>query len=89
MSDDIRAWAREQGLDVADRGRLPSGVVEAYEAWQAAGDDDTEPMLLEPSPVPVATAPPPPTPEVGAPEKPPREFKKATEKMGWVGPNDR
>ena len=22
-------------------------------------------------------------------EKPPREFKKATERMGWVGPNDR
>lgn len=27
----IRAWAKEQGLDVNDRGRVPSTVREAYE----------------------------------------------------------
>lgn len=26
----IRAWARQRGVDVSDRGRLPSSVVEAY-----------------------------------------------------------
>ena len=28
----IREWAREQGMEVNDRGRVPSRVVEAYEA---------------------------------------------------------
>lgn len=28
----IREWAREQGLDVSDRGRIPAGIVEKYEA---------------------------------------------------------
>lgn len=32
---DARAWARSQGRDVADRGRLPAGLLEEYEA--AAG----------------------------------------------------
>lgn len=27
----IRAWAREQGMEIADRGRLQKDVVEAYE----------------------------------------------------------
>lgn len=29
---DIRRWAREQGMQVPDRGRLPASVVEAFEA---------------------------------------------------------
>jgi nucleoid-associated protein Lsr2 len=29
---DIRAWAKEQGIAVSDRGRIPAGVVEQYEA---------------------------------------------------------
>jgi hypothetical protein len=28
----IRAWARQQGLQVSDKGRLPARVVEAYRA---------------------------------------------------------
>ena len=28
----IRAWAREQGLAVSDRGRLPAHVLDAYRA---------------------------------------------------------
>jgi hypothetical protein len=28
----VRAWAREQGLEVSDRGRLPARVLEAYRA---------------------------------------------------------
>lgn len=29
---DVRSWAREHGYEVSDRGRLPSSVLEAYEA---------------------------------------------------------
>ena len=29
---DIRAWAREQGIAVSGRGRIPASVVERYEA---------------------------------------------------------
>ncbi|MDR0366735.1 MAG: Lsr2 family protein [Bifidobacteriaceae bacterium] len=28
----IRAWAREQGYDVSDRGRVPASIREAYHA---------------------------------------------------------
>ena len=31
-SGDIRAWAREQGITVSERGRIPASVVEQYEA---------------------------------------------------------
>ncbi|WP_137802897.1 Lsr2 family protein [Kocuria sp. 2SI] len=30
----IRAWARENGHDVSDRGRVPNSVIDAYEAAQ-------------------------------------------------------
>jgi len=29
---EIRAWARDQGMEVNERGRIPSKVIEAYEA---------------------------------------------------------
>jgi hypothetical protein len=31
-SGDIRAWAKDQGITVNDRGRIPASVVEQYEA---------------------------------------------------------
>ncbi len=31
-STDIRAWAKEAGITVSDRGRIPVSVVEQYEA---------------------------------------------------------
>jgi nucleoid-associated protein Lsr2 len=31
-SGDIRAWAKEQGIEVSDRGRIPASVVEQYQA---------------------------------------------------------
>ncbi|HEX7662143.1 MAG TPA: Lsr2 family protein [Pseudonocardiaceae bacterium] len=31
----IRAWAKKNGHDVSDRGRIPSAVVEAFEAAHA------------------------------------------------------
>ena len=29
---DVRAWAKDQGITVSGRGRIPAGVVEQYEA---------------------------------------------------------
>jgi hypothetical protein len=31
-SSDIRAWAKDQGIAVSDRGRIPASVVAQYEA---------------------------------------------------------
>ena len=31
-SADIRAWAKDQGITVRDRGRIPASVAEQYEA---------------------------------------------------------
>jgi Lsr2 len=31
-SADIRAWAKDQGITVSDRGRIPASVAEQYEA---------------------------------------------------------
>jgi hypothetical protein len=31
-SGDIRAWAKEQGITVSERGRIPASVAEQYEA---------------------------------------------------------
>ena len=31
-SGDIRAWAKNQGIAVSDRGRIPASVIEQYEA---------------------------------------------------------
>ena len=33
----IRDWARNNGFDLADRGRIPAHVIEAFEAAQAKG----------------------------------------------------
>lgn len=33
--DDVRVWARENGYEVADRGRVPQSIREAYEKAQA------------------------------------------------------
>jgi Lsr2 len=30
-TSEIRAWAREQGLEVSERGRIPASIVEQYE----------------------------------------------------------
>jgi len=31
-SRDIRAWARQQGIELSDRGRMPASIVDEYEA---------------------------------------------------------
>ncbi len=35
LSGDIRAWAKDQGLAVSERGRIPASVVEQYQAAAA------------------------------------------------------
>jgi len=35
-SDDIRAWAKDQGIAVSQRGRIPASVVEQYQAVTTA-----------------------------------------------------
>ena len=35
-SADIRAWAKEAGITVSDRGRIPASVVEQYETAQGS-----------------------------------------------------
>ncbi|WP_396135242.1 Lsr2 family protein [Amycolatopsis sp. A133] len=34
---DIRSWARNKGYEVADRGRIPASVVDAYHAFRTTG----------------------------------------------------
>jgi hypothetical protein len=34
-SGDIRAWAKDQGIAVSERGRIPASIVERYEAAMA------------------------------------------------------
>jgi hypothetical protein len=34
-SADIRAWAREHGLGISERGRIPASITEQYEAASA------------------------------------------------------
>jgi hypothetical protein len=36
-SRDIRTWAKRQGIDLSDRGRIPSNVVDKYEAASGGG----------------------------------------------------
>jgi len=35
-SADIRAWAKDQGITVSDRGRIPASVAEQYDATQGS-----------------------------------------------------
>ncbi|MPY83968.1 MAG: Lsr2 family protein [Actinophytocola sp.] len=37
VNQQIREWARQQGWDVSDRGRLPSSVIDAYHESRRPG----------------------------------------------------
>ena len=37
-SNGLRQWARDQGYNIADRGRLPDGITEAYELAHSNGN---------------------------------------------------
>jgi nucleoid-associated protein Lsr2 len=36
-SGDIRAWAKKQGIELSERGRIPASVVEQYQARNGNG----------------------------------------------------
>ena len=36
-SGEVRAWAKDHGLTVSDRGRIPAGVIEQYQAAAKGG----------------------------------------------------
>jgi hypothetical protein len=57
-SGDIRAWAKQMGYAVSERGRIPARVVEQYI------------VLSQPSPRPPGTGPRPPKPEPSPKPKP-------------------
>ena len=76
---DIRVWARENGWDVADKGRLPGSVKAAYDARAAADelsqlgqDIDGEPMIIRPDDEVAPEAPAAPVPAERKPEPPAR-----------------
>ncbi len=31
-SAQVRSWAREQGIEISERGRIPTGIIEQYDA---------------------------------------------------------
>lgn len=41
-SADIRAWAKQQGIVVNERGRIPAKVIEAYKSGDASAADAAE-----------------------------------------------
>jgi hypothetical protein len=45
-SHDIRIWAKEQGIDLSDRGRIPATVVDKYEAM--VGGTSRDPLAGRP-----------------------------------------
>ena len=68
---EIRSWAAEHGVTLAERGRIPARVIEAFEAGDPSrlpvenGSSPSAPAA--PAPAPVEPAPAPPTPPA-APE---------------------
>jgi hypothetical protein len=42
-SAEVRAWARAQGIEVSDRGRIPADVLDAFGRSRAAGSSDQRP----------------------------------------------
>jgi Lsr2 len=69
---DIRVWAREHGYQVADRGRLPGEVVEAYGTRNEDDGSGDEPMLMQPATGNGSAAEPVPGPVERPPVEPPR-----------------
>jgi hypothetical protein len=49
-SADIRAWARDQGIELSERGRLPAGVTEQYQ--DAVSRRSSRRLRIGPRPVP-------------------------------------
>lgn len=81
---DIRAWARQQGLTVADRGRVPAAVVDAYYDAQAPEDEAAAPPPA-PERALIARPAPPLDPYSTSPQAQ-RELDRPAPPHGWQGP---
>ena len=83
-NQDIRTWARTQGFDLGDRGRIPAGIREQYQAShngdrELPGLDATAEDMLIPGPeTPAETPEKPVLPVTGkvVPERPPERPRK-------------
>lgn len=84
---DIRAWARENGIDIAERGRIPASVREAYEAQDGEEDPEEDETTVEVAPPAPAPAGVPSAPEATAGGKVPERAPKppVKEKRGLFG----
>jgi hypothetical protein len=74
-SAEIRTWARERGISVNDRGRIPQEITSQWEA-ETAGGTRTPPPVTAP---PVTFNPPEPD---GAPDLPRRRSTRSTGTTG-------
>jgi hypothetical protein len=45
---DIRAWARQHGITVNDRGRIPAQIIQAYESNDPSGAKGPAPKIPQP-----------------------------------------
>src|SRR5215469_9419238 len=78
---EVRAWARENGHDVSDRGAIPARVQHAYDAAHDPHDDTAG---VSEADFYVAAAPPPSEPDdaiEGKPVPPPRKRERAPRKV--------
>jgi hypothetical protein len=81
-SQDIRTWAKTQGIDIGVRGRIPDTVREQYDASRNGGGElpelDAAELILPGEPEVPQDAPPPKLASVGTvvPERPPERPKR-------------
>jgi len=74
----IRAWATNHGYPVSDRGRIPLGVLDAYNLGGDAGVQALQALLSEPQPSAKAVPPAPSTEINGQATAPKATSTKAT-----------
>ncbi|GAA4836921.1 hypothetical protein GCM10023201_27320 [Actinomycetospora corticicola] len=63
-SQEIRAWANENGAGLSSRGRIPGSVVAAFEAGDPSLLTRADESAPEPAPEPVSAPEPTPAPDV-------------------------
>ncbi|GAB3475397.1 Lsr2 protein [Amycolatopsis cihanbeyliensis] len=59
----IRTWAREQGMTVSNKGRIPQHVIDAYDSAETAGTDPEQQSSQGPSETPTRRLKAVPSPE--------------------------
>ena len=91
-AQDIRVWARERGIDIGDRGRIPASLREDYEA-ERDGQVTTGPdgdLQLAGMPTPISLNGTPPDSDVPGPgPQPPPGGERASSPAPGPGPAER